>query len=42
MDRLASATRDERLVDVDLDPLISSVLLTQGIRGRVVAVAAHR
>ena len=37
VDRLASATREERLVDVDLDPLISSVLLTQGIRGRVVA-----
>ncbi len=37
VDRLASATRDERLVDVDLDPLLSSVLLSQGIRGRVVA-----
>ena len=36
VDRMASATRDDRLVDIDLDPLISSVLLTQGIRGRVV------
>ena len=37
VERLISATRDQRIVDVDLDPLVSSVLLAQGIRGRVVA-----
>ena len=35
--RLISASGDRRIVDVDLDPLISSMLLAQGIRGRVVA-----
>jgi signal transduction histidine kinase len=37
VDRLAWSSRDEPLADVDLDPLISSLLLAQGIRGRVVA-----
>jgi signal transduction histidine kinase len=37
VERLASPTRDQRLVDVDLDRLVSSLLLVQGIRGRVVA-----
>jgi signal transduction histidine kinase len=37
VDRLMARSGDDPLVDIDLDVLISDVLLAQGIRGRLVA-----